>query len=186
MDQASHGRKNVMNAALSEAPARSFSSIVREFIEKADGDAASAGEALARALLEDGEMREKYLYEAVRQWAVDRIRTERSKTKYSAGVAASKIVAIDGSVFRVAAQAAAGRLMDVVIWGGKPVRLATQGDLRQSAEKHFQQATSNLHHGRWHVALADALSRNGTSESTVGQCLTERTVAQLWQATENA
>jgi hypothetical protein len=85
----------------------------------------------------------------------------------------AKSAPMTGAMLRDAIAAESARFMDRKLSSGVMVGDADQSMLIAEANRHKKKS-------RWFMAIADQLKRNGFSHSRVRDCLSERTLAQLW------
>jgi hypothetical protein len=163
------------------SPEETFTGLARAALEEASGVVEDATRILIDRVLADDAFLSLHIERIIQQWAlnwVGRIRaSQRSKVVRS--------VEIDGTVFREAARANTARLMDMPLWGGKPIGEATADEIYASADEHDKVARTHTQKAAWEAAVAKVLEKNGHPGDKCRDCLTETTLATLWEEASN-
>lgn len=73
------------------------------------------------------------------------------------------------------------RLMDMPLYGGKPISKATAAEIRESAGRYASQAGDMARKARWQIKVADAVTlASNRPDATPAKVLSETTLSKLW------
>lgn len=169
-----------MNAIteIANANDKKFAAMARASLEAVDGMSEAAIDHLANVALRDREFIEANLSAIVRTWAAANVAHALNRFRR---VSVAPPAAVDGSIFNAAVQANYKRFMERPLWGGKPIGNATAAEILASADSYQRQAHTMTKEAEWQSAVAAALGKNGNAEDRVCDCLTEATLAKLWE-----
>ena len=144
-------------------------------LDNTDGDMHLATELLAEQVLAQPKLVKEMLPAWAKAWAFGQVATEVSNRRRA--IARANGPKVDGSTFRAAVEANHSRLMEMPIFGGKPIGGATPTEVFASAERYESLAKDSGHKARWQRAVAEAA---GNAE-TIAQALSEARLAVLWE-----
>ena len=152
-------------------------SLERLALDEAGGDAPRAVEILTDRILANPEIVQAHLPDWARAWAHAKVHgliaSKRQAILRVAGRSDGFANALVGAMSNELA-----RLMDTPIFGGKRMAEATPEEVRESATRYQALADNNARMARWQRLVADeAAAKKG---STIGETLTEATLARLW------
>lgn len=157
--------------------------LAREALAEANNLSNDAVAIMVKRVLEDETFFAQYREAMVGEWCRRRVEIVLKDNRRDA---VNGVVRVDGQIFRDAAQANATRLMEMPIWGGKPIGEATADEIYESADLHDKTARTHTQQAEWQAAVAKALEKNGNPGDKCRDCLSETTLAALWEETANA